>query len=65
MSTAPAPTGSAGSTSAGPGSGFAGGFGAALLSLFLFAVLATASRFVTVQAFVRPAPLVLLPDQPG
>ena len=38
---------------------------AALLALFLLAVLAAATRLVTVQAFVRPAPLVLLPDPPG
>ena len=38
---------------------------AALLALFLLAVIVTATRLVTVPAFVRPAPLVLLPDPPG
>jgi hypothetical protein len=38
---------------------------AVLLAIFLFAVAVTATRLVTAPAFVRPAPLVLLPDPPG
>jgi hypothetical protein len=38
---------------------------AALLALFLLAAAMAATRLVTVPAFVRPAPLVLLPDPPG
>ena len=61
----PAPTGMGGSAaSAGSGAG-SGGFFAALAAGFALILLWTSTRFVTVPAMVRPAPLVLLPDPPG
>ena len=55
-------SGSAASAGSGAGSG---GFFAALAAGFTLILLWTSTRFVTVPAMVRPAPLVVLPDPPG